>query len=181
MGCLVNTRTTAAANRMSLSRYGELRALSRLLAEAQERDERAEDIVYRAFVALSESPERITDQVSPPQPEQYGFWRMFGRRFTMIETAEIEINEPFVVVDHGAGVNLDGETSRHLYAFAWERFEQALVNANALYNEKPESQLGHFNRVKEIKWEIDDLKKYIDVLYDMTAMPDELIEDDDAS
>ena len=112
------------------------------------------------------------------QPEAPGLWHKYGRTFTMLEQAEIEIHEPTITVEDGMLINLDADTSRQLYALSWERFEKALIEVNALYNEKPDTQVFHFNRVKRLLWEVDDLKRYIDTIYRMTQMPDELIEDD---
>ena len=100
---------------------------------------------------------------------------------TMVELADIEIIEATVQIEtDGSIINLDEDTSRQLYALAWERFEKALIETNALYNETPDGQTYHFNRVKRLLWEVDDLKRYIDTIYRLTAMPDELIEDDEA-
>lgn len=96
---------------------------------------------------------------------------------TMIETANIEIVEPFVRLgtsgDEGS-LNLDEETSRALYALAWEKLESALVQVNALYNLTPdEGQESQRNRVKRLLWEASDLKAAAEVLYYMTALPED--------
>lgn len=99
----------------------------------------------------------------------------------MIEQAEIEIVAPFVRLgslgDEGS-LNLDEATSRMLYALAWEKLETALVQVNALYNLAPDDgQSSQHNRVKRLLWEITDLKQAADVIYSMTALPDDEIED----
>lgn len=102
----------------------------------------------------------------------------------MAEIADIEINEAFVRMGDDAAINLDEETSRAIYALAWGRFEKALIAANALYNEGPTGDTSeaffHFNRVNRLLWEATDLKQAIEVVYHLTAMPDELIKDDNA-
>lgn len=99
----------------------------------------------------------------------------------MIETAAIEIVEPFIRLgssgDEGS-INLDMDTSRALYALAWEKLEAALVQVNALYNLTPdEGQKYQHNRVKRLLWEIVDLNQAAEVLYFMTAVPDDELED----
>jgi hypothetical protein len=113
-------------------------------------------------------------------PEAAGLWALTERSISMTEVANIEIIEAFVRLGDDASINLDEDTSRAIYALAWAKFEKALVNANALYNETPEDQVDQFNRVKRLLWEAVDLKSAAEVLYHLTAMPDELIEDDNA-
>lgn len=94
----------------------------------------------------------------------------------MAETANIEIVEPFVKLgingDEGS-INLDQERARSLYAMAWERFEKALIAANAIYNEDVTEQPYQHNRVKRLLWEATDLKQAIEVIYYMTALPED--------
>lgn len=116
------------------------------------------------------------------QPEAPGFWRQFGRSFTLVETADIEIIEPRIFLDEAGGnIYLDEDTARRVYALAWERFEEALVKANALYNEQPTEQKYHFNRVKRLLWEVNDLQRHIEFIFGMTYLPDDLIDEDDAA
>lgn len=94
----------------------------------------------------------------------------------MQEIAHVEIVEPFVKLgslsDEGS-MNLDEATSRSLYALAWSKLEQGLVEANALYNESPTEQEFIFNRAKRLLWAVTDLKQAAEVIYFMTAMPDD--------
>ena len=93
----------------------------------------------------------------------------------MAEIADIEMVEPFVrlgsLSDEGS-INLDMETSRALYALAWSKFEKALIEANALYNEQPTEQPYVDNRVKRLLWAAEEIKSAIEVVYYMTALPE---------
>lgn len=111
-------------------------------------------------------------------PEASGLHALTERIVSMAEIADIEINEAFIRLGDDASINLDEDTSRAIYALAWARFEKALVNMNALYNETPEGQAFQFNRAKRLLWEAVDLKQAAEVVYHLTAMPDELVEDD---
>jgi hypothetical protein len=128
---------------------------------------------YGEIRALSRLLQRHT-------PEAFALWAHTERSITMAEIANIEIIEPFVKMGDGAAINLDEDISRSLYALAWAKFETALVNLNALYNETPDGQQYQFNRAQRLLWEAVDLKQAVDVIYHMTALPEELLEDDEA-
>ena len=76
-----------------------------------------------------------------------------------------------------AHIGLDETVTKALYTLAWERLESALVEMNAAYNSTEWSS--PHEQAKQMLWQAQDLKQFADVIYTLTAMPEDLVEDDD--
>ena len=72
-------------------------------------------------------------------------------------------------------ITLDQKTAQALYGLAWEKFEEALVKANVAYNTSGWSS--RHERAKELLWCSQDLKQAIEVVYELTPMPEDETED----
>jgi hypothetical protein len=72
-------------------------------------------------------------------------------------------------------ITLNQHAAQVLYGLAWEQFEEALVKANAAYNQTEWSS--PHERAKELLWCSQDLKQAIEFVYELTPMPDDEIED----
>jgi hypothetical protein len=118
--------------------------------------------------AVSAAQIMVEEGWRPPDPTEYA---------EAERLIAVEIVAPFVRLgvsgDEGS-INLDQDTARSLYVMAWERFEKALIAANVIYNEEPATeQVYKHNRVSRLLWETTDLKQAIEIIYSMTALPED--------
>lgn len=82
--------------------------------------------------------------------------------------ATVEVKEFPVKIGDAPPVYLGYEMYERMREAALERMEQALVNANAAYNDGTNTH----EQILAVLDALDDARKYADVVYTLTAIPE---------